>query len=113
MKKLAKVNYVIGFDLGETCKKLGCTVHEVEQYVGIKYNGRNIMHIRVNKNDQLLLDVRENYLSNSEKEYFNACVMNKCQWVMNCRAITTKAMTLMELLVVVLAKEIKLYTLYN
>lgn len=109
MKKLGKVNYVIGFDLEETCKKLGCTVHEVEQYVGIKYNGRNIMHIRVNKNDQLLLDVRENYLSNSEKEYFNANIMKKCQWTMNCRTITTKAITLMELLVVVLAKEITLY----
>ena len=59
MNKIDRINNVLGLDLVTTCNNLGCTVHEVEQYVGIKYNGKNMMHIRINKFNQLLLDVRE------------------------------------------------------
>lgn len=106
MCKITKINNILGLDLVTTCNNIGCTVHEVNQYVGIKYNGRNVLNIRVNKYNQLLLDVRESNLTTDEKMYFNAHVMPKCQWTLNCRTITTRQMTLIELLIVVLAKEI-------
>ena len=106
MCKISRINNIVGLDLVTTCNNIGCTVHEVEQYVGIKYNGKNIMNVRVNRYDQLLLDVRESNLTTDEKMYFNAHVMPRCQWTLNCRAITTRQMTLIKLLIVVLAKEI-------
>lgn len=106
MNRLNRINNVLGLDLVTTCNSLGAYVHEVEQYVAITFRGRNIMHIRVNRDDQLLLDVRESNLTEEEKLYFNAHVMKKCQWTMNCRTITDSALILMQLVVVVLAKEI-------
>lgn len=106
MNRLNRINNVLGLDLVTTCNNLGCTVHEVEQYVGIKYNGKNIMNIRINKYNQLLLDVRASNLTEDEKLYFNSRVMPRCQWTLNCRTLATKQTTLVELLVVVLAKEI-------
>ena len=45
-------------------------------------------------------------LTKNEKLYFNAHLMPRCNWTLNCRTVTTKTTTLIELLIIVLAKEI-------
>lgn len=106
MNKIDRINNVLGLDLVTTCNNLGCTVHEVQQYVGVKYRGKSVLSIRVSKFNQLLLDVRDDKLTKNEKLYFNAHLMPRCNWTLNCRTVTTKTTTLIELLIIVLAKEI-------
>lgn len=106
MNKIDRINNVLGLDLVTTCNNLGCTVHEVQQYVGVKYRGKSVLSIRVSKFNQLLLDVRDDKLTKNEKLYFNAHLMPRCNWTLNCRTVTTKTTILIELLIIVLAKEI-------
>ena len=49
MNKIDRINNVLGLDLVTTCNNLGCTVHEVQQYVGVKYRGKSVLSIRVSK----------------------------------------------------------------